>query len=40
VGAWLHGAAGTLASSGGPIAAGDVIAALPRAIRTVLAAPS
>ena len=36
VGAWLHGAAGTLASSGGPIAASDVIAALPEAISSVL----
>ena len=35
VGAWLHGAAGTIASSGGPIAAGDVIAALPAAVRSV-----
>ncbi len=32
-GAWLHGAAATRASSGGPIAAADVIAALPDAIR-------
>jgi NAD(P)H-hydrate repair Nnr-like enzyme with NAD(P)H-hydrate dehydratase domain len=35
VGAWLHGAAGTIASSGGPIAASDVIAALPAAVRSV-----
>ena len=29
VGAWLHGAAATLASAGGPLVAGDVAAALP-----------
>jgi hydroxyethylthiazole kinase-like uncharacterized protein yjeF len=33
VGAWVHGAAATLASSGGPIAAGDVVLALPAAVR-------
>lgn len=36
VGSWLHGAAATLASDGGPIVAGDVAAALPAAIRTLL----
>ena len=35
-GAWLHGAAGTLASSGGPIAATGISSALPTAIRSVL----
>ena len=29
VGSWLHGAAATLASGGGPITAGDVAGALP-----------
>jgi hydroxyethylthiazole kinase-like uncharacterized protein yjeF len=37
VGAWLHGAAGTLASSGGPISSSDVVEALPDAVSTVLA---
>jgi hydroxyethylthiazole kinase-like uncharacterized protein yjeF len=40
VGAWLHGAAATLASgpgAGGPITAGAVAAALPAAVRGVLA---
>lgn len=34
--AWLHGAAATLASGGGPITATDVAAALPEVIRDVL----
>ncbi len=37
VGAWLHGSAATLASSGGPITATSVIDALPAATRAVLA---
>lgn len=37
VAAWLHGAAATLVSQGGPIVAGDVAAALPHVIRRVLA---
>ena len=37
VGSWLHGAAATLASRGGPIVAGDVAAALPEVVRDVLA---
>jgi hydroxyethylthiazole kinase-like uncharacterized protein yjeF len=36
VGAWLHGAAAALASGGGPVAAMDVTAALPAAVRQVL----
>ena len=32
-GAWLHGAAATLASSGGPIVAGDVARAVPSVVR-------
>lgn len=36
VGAWLHGAAATSASQGGPIVAGDVARALPSVIRSVL----
>lgn len=36
VGAWLHGAAAALASRGGPVAAMDVVAALPSAVRQVL----
>jgi len=35
-GAFLHGLAGRLASRGGPISAGDVLAALPEAGRTLL----
>lgn len=35
-GAWLHGAAASVASRGGPIAAMDIVAALPHAIRQVL----
>lgn len=37
VGSWLHGAAATLASGGGPITAGDVAAHLPRLVRETLA---
>ena len=33
VGSWLHGAAATQASGGGPIVAGDVAAALPDVVR-------
>lgn len=36
VGAWLHGAAATHASDGGPVSASAVAAALPAAIRGVL----
>lgn len=36
-GAWLHGAAATLASDGGPISAGDLLETLPDVIRRVLA---
>jgi len=36
VGSWLHGAAATLASRGGPISAGDVARALPETVRQVL----
>ncbi|WP_148614213.1 bifunctional ADP-dependent NAD(P)H-hydrate dehydratase/NAD(P)H-hydrate epimerase [Nocardioides rubriscoriae] len=36
VGSWLHGAAATQASRGGPITAGDVARALPRVARDVL----
>jgi len=35
-GAWLHGAAAAHASRGGPVAAMDVVAALPSAVRQVL----
>ena len=35
VGSWLHGAAATLASQGGPVVAGDVAAALPDLIATL-----
>lgn len=38
VGSWLHGAAATAASSGGPIVAGDVARALPGVVAHVLAA--
>ena len=37
VGSWLHGAAATYASQGGPIVAGDVARALPVVTREVLA---
>ena len=33
VGSWLHGAAATLASNGGPIVAGEVARALPEVVR-------
>ncbi|WP_121256832.1 NAD(P)H-hydrate dehydratase [Nocardioides ferulae] len=33
VGSWLHGAAATLASDGGPLVAGDVARAIPAAVR-------
>jgi hydroxyethylthiazole kinase-like uncharacterized protein yjeF len=36
VGSWLHGAAATLASDGGPTSAPDVAAALPRVIAALL----
>jgi hydroxyethylthiazole kinase-like uncharacterized protein yjeF len=36
-GSWLHGAAGSLASSGGPITAADLAAALPDAVALTLA---
>ena len=36
VGSWLHGAAATVASRGGPVQAGDVARALPEAVRLVL----
>lgn len=35
VGSWLHGAAATLASQGGPLRASDVAHALPEVIRTL-----
>ncbi|WP_435746728.1 NAD(P)H-hydrate dehydratase [Nocardioides sp. SYSU DS0663] len=35
VGSWLHGAAATLASGGGPIVAGDVARALPALVRSL-----
>jgi hydroxyethylthiazole kinase-like uncharacterized protein yjeF len=38
VGSWVHGAAATLASGGGPVTAGDVARALPETLRQVLAA--
>jgi ADP-dependent NAD(P)H-hydrate dehydratase / NAD(P)H-hydrate epimerase len=37
VGSWLHGAAATLASGGGPLSAPDVATALPRVIAALLA---
>lgn len=36
VGAWLHGAAATLASQDGPCVAGDIARALPRLLRSLL----
>jgi hydroxyethylthiazole kinase-like uncharacterized protein yjeF len=36
VGSWLHGAAATLASDGGPLAAGRVALAVPEAVRRIL----
>ena len=38
VGSWLHGAAATVASGGGPIRAADVARALPETVRLVLRA--
>lgn len=37
VGSWVHGAAATLASDGGPIVAGDVARAVPAVVRGLLA---
>lgn len=37
VGSWLHGAAATYASQGGPIVAGDVALALPHLVRSLIA---
>ncbi len=37
VGSWVHGAAATLASAGGPIVAGDVARAVPAVVRDLLA---
>jgi hypothetical protein len=37
VGVAVHGVAGEIASSGGPISAGSVLDALPAAVRTLLA---
>ena len=37
VGAWLHGAAATLASDGGPLVASEVARALPEVVRGSLA---
>ncbi|MBA2774683.1 MAG: NAD(P)H-hydrate dehydratase [Nocardioidaceae bacterium] len=39
-GAWLHGAAASIASSGGPLTASSVVGALPAAIRDTLAVSS
>ncbi|MBJ7357342.1 NAD(P)H-hydrate dehydratase [Nocardioides sp.] len=36
VGAWLHGAAATIAAGDGPLVAGDVANAIPAAVRAVL----
>ena len=33
VGSWLHGAAATLASGGGPLVASEVARAIPAAVR-------
>ncbi|CAI9398910.1 NAD(P)H-hydrate dehydratase [Nocardioides sp. T2.26MG-1] len=35
VGSWLHGAAATLASDGGPLVAGDVARSIPAAVRSL-----
>jgi len=35
VGSWLHGAAATLASDGGPLVASDVARSIPDAVRQV-----
>ena len=39
VGSWLHGAAATEASAGGPLTAGRVAARIPRLVRETLTAP-
>jgi ADP-dependent NAD(P)H-hydrate dehydratase / NAD(P)H-hydrate epimerase len=39
VGAWLHGAAATLAGQGGPLTAGQVAESLPAAVRAVRGSP-
>jgi hydroxyethylthiazole kinase-like uncharacterized protein yjeF len=36
VGSWLHGAAATLASDGGPLVAGDVARAVPDVVRLLV----
>ena len=36
VGSWLHGAAATLASGGGPVVATEVARALPAVVRDLL----
>jgi NAD(P)H-hydrate repair Nnr-like enzyme with NAD(P)H-hydrate dehydratase domain len=36
VGSWLHGAAATLASGGGPLVAGDVARAVPEVVRRLV----
>lgn len=36
VGSWLHGAAASLASGGGPVTAGEVADALPEVVRNLL----
>ena len=36
VGSWLHGAAATVASGGGPLVAGDVARAVPEAVRLLV----
>ncbi len=38
VGAWLHGAAATIAAGDGPLVAGNVANAIPAAVRAALAA--
>ncbi len=35
VGSWLHGAAATLASDGGPLVAGQVAQSIPAAVRSL-----
>ncbi|HEY0890018.1 MAG TPA: NAD(P)H-hydrate dehydratase [Nocardioides sp.] len=39
VGSWVHGAAATLASAGGPLVAGQVAAAVPQVVRDLPAGP-
>jgi NAD(P)H-hydrate repair Nnr-like enzyme with NAD(P)H-hydrate dehydratase domain len=36
VGSWLHGAAATLASRGGPLVAGEVARAVPEIVRQLV----